>query len=119
MTDDVEYHWVPPGFDTLGPRVKNRAETEKWFRGVCGTFIKDFTTVIHDYVEMPGKIILQMFFTGELLTGDGRYENHCMWTFHLTDGPEPKIRVLKEFFDSLHCARVWGLLPDEKAEKSS
>ncbi|KAJ7033139.1 hypothetical protein C8F04DRAFT_1105247 [Mycena alexandri] len=117
LTDDVEYHWVPPGFDVLGPRIKNRKQTEEWLRGVCGTFIKDFKTVIDDYVEMPGKIVLQMFFTGDLLTGPGKYENHCMWFFHVTYGPEPKIKVVKEFFDSLHCARVWGLLPAEEQVK--
>ena len=53
--------------------------------------------------------------TGDLLSGAGKYENQYMWLFHLTedpvDGQKPKIRVAKEFFDSLYSARVWGLLP--------
>lgn len=55
--------------------------------------------------------------TGDLLSGHGKYENQYMWLFHLTEGLEeekPKIKVAKEFFDSLYCARVWGLLPGQQ-----
>ncbi|KAJ7437998.1 hypothetical protein B0H11DRAFT_2105948 [Mycena galericulata] len=117
LSDDIEYHWVPPGFDALGPRVKNKEQTREFFTKTCGTFVKDFKWIIQDYVEMPGKIVLQMTCTGDLLNGGGKYENHCMWLFHLTDpavnGQAPKIKVAKEFFDSLYSARVWGLLPAE------
>ncbi|KAJ7142154.1 hypothetical protein C8R43DRAFT_1109304 [Mycena crocata] len=113
LTDDAEYHWVTPGFDVLGPRVKNKEQTKEFFTKVRGTFVKDFKYIIHDYVEMPGKIVLQMSSTGDLLTGGGKYENQYMWLFHFSQdasGVQPKIRVAKEFFDSLYCARVWGLL---------
>ncbi len=52
--------------------------------------------------------------TGELLSGEGQYENQYMWLFHVeehpAEGQKPKIKVAKEFFDSLYCATVWGLL---------
>jgi len=120
LTDDAEYHWVTPGFDALGPRVKNKEETRAFFTAVRGTFVKDFKYIIHDYVEMPGKIVLQMSSTGELLSGEGQYENQYMWLFHVeehpVEGQKPKIKVAKEFFDSLYCARVWGLLTPPAAD---
>jgi hypothetical protein len=55
--------------------------------------------------------------TGDLLNGAGKYENQYMWLFHVVDDPadsqKPKIKVAKEFFDSLYCARAWGVLPAE------
>lgn len=42
MTDDAQYHWVTPGFEALGPRVKNKMETREFFAQVSGTFVKDF-----------------------------------------------------------------------------
>ncbi|KAJ7234413.1 hypothetical protein C8J57DRAFT_1249189 [Mycena rebaudengoi] len=117
LTEDVKYHWVTPGFEALGPRVKNKEQTKQFFTGVKGTFVKDFKFIIQDYIEMPGKILLQMTSTGDLLAGGGKYENQYMWLFHLVqdgaDGQKPKIKVAKEFFDSLYCARVWGLLSAE------
>ncbi|KAF7330979.1 hypothetical protein MVEN_02438000 [Mycena venus] len=114
LTDDVEYHWVTPGFDALGTRVKNKEQTKEFFTKVSGTFVKDFKYIIQDYVEMPGKIVLQMTSTGDLLAG-GKYENQYMWLFHIEQDhagdTNPKIRIAKEFFDSLYCARVWGVLP--------
>ncbi|KAJ7756414.1 hypothetical protein DFH07DRAFT_478209 [Mycena maculata] len=117
LTEDAEYHWVTPGFDALGPQVKNKEQTKAFFTRVSGTFVKDFKYIIQDYVEMPGKIVLQMTSTGDLLAGGGKYENQYMWLFHLAQDPvggqKPKIKIAKEFFDSLYCARVWGLLPAE------
>jgi len=56
--------------------------------------------------------------TGDLLSGQGKYENEYVWLFHLeTDMGEsnkPKIEVAKEFFDSLYSAQVLGML-DRKA----
>ncbi|KAJ7154768.1 hypothetical protein C8R46DRAFT_1356770 [Mycena filopes] len=114
LADDAEYHWVTPGFDALGPRIKNWNETKDFFTKVSGTFVKDFEFIIEDYVEMPGKVVLQMSSTGDLLSGGGKYENQYMWLFHLTEGHHPKIQLAKEFFDSLYCARVWGLLPADE-----
>ena len=42
MTDDAEYHWVTPGFEALGPRVKDKKEAREFFAAVSGTFVKDF-----------------------------------------------------------------------------
>jgi hypothetical protein len=42
LTEDAEYHWVTPGFDALGPRVKNKEQTKAFFTQVSGTFVKDF-----------------------------------------------------------------------------
>lgn len=78
LTEDCEYHWITPGFDALGPQVKNKAQTRAFFTAVGGTFVKDFKAslalripaqrlisisvqyIIQDYVEMPGKIVLQV-----------------------------------------------------------
>lgn len=60
--------------------------------------------------------------TGDLLGSNGKYENQYMWLFHLTEdieGGKPKIKIAKEFFDSLYCARVWGILPEEEAKKEN
>jgi hypothetical protein len=79
VTDDYEYHWVAPGFDALGPRVKNKEQTREFFESIKG-FVKDFKVrkiaanshsprylhsvgaqyIISDHVEMPGKIALQV-----------------------------------------------------------
>ena len=60
--------------------------------------------------------------TGDLLGSHGKYENQYMWLFHLTEdveGGKPKIKIAKEFFDSLYSARVWGILPEEEAKKDN
>lgn len=49
------------------------------------------------------------------MSGKGKYEHHQMYLFHFTDAVgesgKPKIKVLKEFFDSLYSARIHGLVP--------
>jgi ketosteroid isomerase-like protein len=51
---------------------------------------------------------------GGLPNGAGKYKNQYMWVFHVADDPaDSQIKVAKEFFDSLYCARVWGVLPAE------
>lgn len=42
LSDDLEFHWVLPGFDALGPRVKNKEQSEKFYRSLCGTLVTDF-----------------------------------------------------------------------------
>lgn len=52
--------------------------------------------------------------TGDLVSGTGKYENQYVWIFHIVEveGQGPKIKVAKEFFDSLYCAKLWGVLSD-------
>lgn len=42
LTDDSEYHWVTPGFDALGPQVKNKEQAREFFAAISGAFVKDF-----------------------------------------------------------------------------
>jgi ketosteroid isomerase-like protein len=51
---------------------------------------------------------------GGLLNRARKYENQYMWLFHVVDNPaDSQIKVTNEFFDSLYCARMWGVLPAE------
>jgi len=49
----------------------------------------------------------------------GNYDVEYVWIFHLVQHEDGscKIKVAKEFFDSLYCARIWGILPKEDQEK--
>lgn len=42
VSDDFEWHWVTPGFDMLGPRVKNKEQTRDFFTRFGNSFVKDF-----------------------------------------------------------------------------
>lgn len=63
---------------------------------------------VKDYVEMPGKIVFQLRGSSELMNEDRTYDNEYVWIFHLTDGPEPKIKHGKEFFDSLYAHQFFA-----------
>jgi hypothetical protein len=71
---------------------------------------------------MPGKIMFQVRCTAGLtIDGGGStklYENDYVWIFHLTDDKEkPKIKVAKEFFDSLYTFEFWkNAIPPASAE---
>ncbi|KAJ8088031.1 hypothetical protein PM082_013582 [Marasmius tenuissimus] len=119
LSDDIEYSWIAKGFDQIAPRVKDRKETEAFFtRFLGGNFVKDYTYTCLDYVEMPGKVVLQLKCDGELTSGMGNYDNEYIWIFHLVQHEgDLKIKVAKEFFDSLYCARIWGILPKADQEK--
>lgn len=149
LADDAEYHWITPGFDALGPRVKNKEQTRTYYTAISGAFVKDFkvspethvwsdnsnqsqlslssTTMLRCQARLCYRCVIypemfnpvnsrsyQMSSTGELLSGEGQYTNQYMWLFHVEEHPaeghKPKIKVAKEFFDSLYCARVWGLM---------
>ncbi|THU82647.1 hypothetical protein K435DRAFT_971871 [Dendrothele bispora CBS 962.96] len=110
VTDDLEYLWVPKGLEQYGPRVKNKEQTKEFFTKYGGgSYVKDFKFTVLDYVEMPGKIVLQMKSSGELTSGKGQYDNDYIWIFHIVQQESTsKIKVVKEFYDSLYCMQVWG-----------
>jgi hypothetical protein len=42
LTDDHQYEWIARGFDKLGPRIKNREQTEQLYSSLFGNFVKDY-----------------------------------------------------------------------------
>jgi len=113
ITQDHQYEWIASGFDHLAPRIKNRAQTEEFFRKLFHTAFEDYQYVaIKDYLEMPGKVMLQLKCSSRQIANGSRYENEYIWIFHLTEGganrgSEPKIKIAKEFFDSLYAAEFF------------
>jgi len=111
LTDDHQYEWIARGFDHLGPRIKDRAQTEQFYTGLFGKFVKNYKYTVKDYIEMPGKVMLQVKGSSELITGKGTYDNEYVWIFHLTEGENgqpPKIKHAKEFFDSLYASQFFS-----------
>jgi hypothetical protein len=42
VTEDHQYEWVAGGFDALGPRIKNRSETEQFMSAMFGKVLKNY-----------------------------------------------------------------------------
>jgi len=68
FTDDIEYSWVAKGFDQVGPRVKDRKETEAFFtRFLGGNFVKDYRVSVCRHTNRVWKINVILFSSTHVL----------------------------------------------------
>ena len=60
VTDDHQYEWIARGFDSLGARVKTRAQTQEFMETLFGKWVKNYTVrgfFFHLYILLTRIIV--------------------------------------------------------------
>ncbi len=106
LAEDAEWH--PPASMKLGPFHGGAKVTKALTGGAVGKFLQVDTInrdVHHLIVEGDTAVALQRMQAKTV--GGEDYINEYAWVYHCADG---KIARLDEYADSLHAARLFGLI---------